>query len=1146
ESSLKAPRGQSGIVTIQQEQASNDKKGQHGPNCHGTMVSMFRVEKDLGEAQRDSDAQPRATEYHRKKEQDTSRASTACIVSNAVTGFDSSGSGTEEPLLPIFGKIRDFDLPTRGEQKIVRRVQSDDASTPKEALQEITSKALETQAAPINESPLPSIGHVGIRKHLQLWQERQESERDQMASPLGLHASKQEPTAASIATSVEDDNIGALISANGDSHQEDGETSEYSITEEGDTSHSGFLSCGDVVQFRTNTEPMLAVFIRSFEKQAQYYNMQGEWFHRSVSVKGFTAQGMFSREDIAPILPYLPNLEVAVEEVDKFKTVEKMIPRDISRSILDKLQAFHRATGELYRNNMERLDRAHALLATPYKIRMMTLPEIALELLQKRRTSQLTDIMLWTVHAALGNNPGFTPVARHHHRVLPMWRVAPLKQMQDYEQVRAWIREYLEGVVTQATIDDGAFEDGSKDPVADSNPLPAFIRKARRLIRTSRDHRKASLPCLIGPSSRQVRFEDTGGTAVVRISSLTAWKSTERAVIDFLDSWANTGHIQDIGSTLSLGPMLLRALGMYQGFELNKHTASLFLSEIAVQAPWEDRSVFDSMVRMPSPRDPTVQVLQEHAFDRRHEDELNDSMADLRKDWGGMPVYCIDKASSREIDDGFSLERIDGDESTFWVHIHIANPSAFVQPDSAMARYAATQLETLYLLDKVYPMISPDLSRKYFSLARDRPVLSISVKLTRDGHFLETKIRPGRVHNVKRLTEDQVEKALGFGRPDVNRNSRMLRVGHLPEQGSHPTASTPDTLSSLDISDLAKLGELGRARHRHRKNTMYLNREPFTSSLREATKNPHVYLQQGGLGPTFSTSFGRYIIGDPAISWEIHDADMTRSDQDSRLVSEIMIIAGEAVAQWCSVRNIPGIYGGTIQDKSSAVSPEEYRAAYIDTAPANDPLLSSHQRQYNRLLGHSVLRSSPLPHGLIAAQAYTKATSPLRRYQDMIMHWQLQAACRYEAEHGEDSLIGSTDDSYLPFSRAMLDAEMPRFQVGTRDINHVVARVKRHWITQLLARAFHFGEAELPPIIHVLVYSEETSVRPGEPGAVGGMKQLSGLGAQLLVNDVVKKAGGFKAGDWWETRLHEVNTYTNRCRVMPVRLLSRRPDLLGR
>ena len=884
---------------------------------------------------------------------------------------------------------------------------------------------------------------------------------------------------------------------------------------------------------------MLAVFIRSFQKQAQYYNMQGEWFHRSMSVTNFTTHGMFSREDIAPILPYLPNREVAAEEMDKFKTVEKMIPREITRSILDKLQVFHRATGELYRNNMERLDRAHALLAMPYRIRMMTLPEIALELLQKRRTSQLSDIMLWTVNAALGNNHGFSPVAKNQHRVLPMWRVAPLKQMQDYEQVRAWIREYLEGVVAQVTIDDGAFEDGSKDALAGSNPLPAFIQKARRLIRASRSHRKASPPCLIGPSSRQVRFEGTQGNAVVRISSLTAWKSTERAVIDFLDSWANTGDIPDLGSTFSLGPMLLRALDMYQGFELDAQTASLFLREIAVQVPWESRAVFNSMVRLPSPRDPTVQVLQERAFDSRHEDELDDSMADLRKDWGDMVVYCIDKASSREIDDGFSLERIEGDESTFWVHIHIANPSAFVQPNSAIARYAATQLETLYLFDKVFPMIRPDLSQKCFGLARDRPVLSISVRLTRDGDLLETKITPGRVHNVKRLTANQVEEELGFGRQNVGKSSRMLRVGHLPEQDS--PASTPDTLSSLDISDLAKLEELGKARYRRRNKSMHLLGEPFHGS-HDLAKSPYVYVQQGGLGPTFSTSFGRYIIGDPAISWEIYDAELTQSDQDFGLVSDIMIIAGEAVAQWCSVRKIPGIYVGTVQDKSCAMTPEEYKAAYIDTAPANDPMLFEHRWVYNRLLGQSVLRSTPLPHGLLGAQAYVKATSPLRRYQDMIMHWQIQAAFRYEAEHGKDSLIDSTDESYLPFSRAMLDAELPRLEVATRDIRRVTGKAKRHWIAQLLARAFHFGEAELPAMIDVFVVQESTSVRPGAPGAVGRMKQLSGLNAQLLLNDVVKKAGGFRAGDWWETRMHEVNTYNTQILVMPMRLLSRQAE----
>ena len=144
ESPLKAARSRWGTVAVQQERASNDKKDQDGPDRHEPMVSMFRVEKDLREGKRDLGAQHRATKSHDKREQDPSKGSTARVASNAVTSSNSSVSDTKEPLLPISRKIRDpgFDLPTRGKRNNSPRGQSDNGSTPNDAIQEVAGSPM--------------------------------------------------------------------------------------------------------------------------------------------------------------------------------------------------------------------------------------------------------------------------------------------------------------------------------------------------------------------------------------------------------------------------------------------------------------------------------------------------------------------------------------------------------------------------------------------------------------------------------------------------------------------------------------------------------------------------------------------------------------------------------------------------------------------------------------------------------------------------------------------------------------------------------------------------------------------------------------------------------------------------------------------
>ncbi|KAL8702128.1 MAG: hypothetical protein Q9201_004562 [Fulgogasparrea decipioides] len=892
---------------------------------------------------------------------------------------------------------------------------------------------------------------------------------------------------------------------------------------------------------------MPAIFIRQLGKQAQFYNMQGEWVHKSTMAASFAMSRMFSPREIAPILPYLPNKEIDSEACDKPQTVDSSVPREVTGAIIEKLRDFQRATAEVYRGHLERLDRAHSLVAHKSEARIITLQDIALILLQKQTADELTEVMLWTVHKVLSRNPGFRRQASHYHRFLPFWRVNSIKQIQDYEQVRTWLREYLEGVVLQATTSKDLqpinWRQGSLE---DSNPIPGFIQKAKRLIKSNRNHRDLVAPSTIGPRPRKFARDNSQDEAVIEIRTLTAFTSKERAIIEYLNTWCITSNMANCGSTWSLGPMLLRATGMYDGHELDDRTGSLLLKEMGVVAPWEDPSVCNSSVRLPSPHDPSTKQLQDSALDsvaalEQGSDGLEDSLAGLRKDWGNMTVFCIDSADAREIDDGVSLERIKGQDSTFWVHVHIANPSAFITPGGPVAQYAATLLQSIYLFDKVYPMLSPRLTRQHFSLAKDRPVLTMSAKISSDGEILEREILPGLIRNVKQLTPSQVGQALGFNQDSPKGISRVLKVGYHLDTSSYSHPHEP--LSSSDISSLRKLHELGLARRLKRnggspQHLVGANLQSYGDSV----PDPHVYIQQGGLGPTFSATFGRRIIGDPVISWEAREIDTayTSARDEEMLVADLMLLAGEVAAQWCSERNIPMPYRGTVLDPSRTITAEAYKAKTIDLlTKENESMLFIYQQAYTPLLGQSTLRSTPLPHGILGAPAYSKVTSPLRRYPDMLAHWQLQAALLHEARHGRGSLIGSTDHSYLPFSRAQLDAILPTIEYRERDGRRVMTKSKKHWICQLLARAFYFKEAELPELIDVFVHTQLGEKKVTGENGTGLMKQLSGMDADLVETEVSKKEGGFRLGDWWVARIVSVDTHAGRVKVAPVRLTSR-------
>lgn len=887
---------------------------------------------------------------------------------------------------------------------------------------------------------------------------------------------------------------------------------------------------------------MLAIFIRNVGNQAQFYNVQGKWFHRPMRKVYHVIPKMFSLEEIEPILPYLPTSEIDDHALDQFHNMDASIPRSIGAGLLKTLQAFHRASADVYREYSERIDRMHSLVAHEWQRREMSLQQLASIVLEKPDVGDLTEAMLYALHKVLFKDLRFKPQIMGKIRTYLIWNVNPLNQIRDYEKVRQWLREYQENVIVEATVSgsSSASKLQNKD-TAGLSPVARFIGKARKLIQKSRVHRKVTPYSSIGPRPRPETPESTDTDALITVSTLTTFDPEERLIIDYLKDWALAMNIPPLGSTWSLSSMLLRAVGMYEGHELNVATGSLLLRELGIIAPWENDSPYSPALRLPSARDPLATHLEEEASRSASmvvskDGHFDDTLEGLRKDWGTMNVYCIDSASAVEIDDGISVEEIDGQDSLFWIHIHIASPAAFIEPESAIANHAASLIETHYLPEKVYPMLNPKMTQRYFSLANDRPVLTLSARITVDGEIQSTKVTPGWVRKVRRITPDRIRQELGlstYARPQV---SHLLTVGQpvVSKKLNHQIVEeTP--MSPSEISELRLLRQLGLARRlkRRRSKKTFTPQVPF----------PHVYTQPNGMMPTFSNSCGRQFIGDPTISWEAREYSLTDEppeDEADNFVADFMIIAGEIAARWCGQRNIPIPYRGTHRNPSLATTAAAYEAQVLKPVVEEMGYIPlPYRKNHHLLVGTTALQSSPFPHALMETDAYTKATSPLRRYPDMLVHWQMQAALRHESQHGEGSLIGSTDDSYLPFSRAAMDALLPIITMRERSHAVAVSWSSNHWIMQLLHRAFEYKQAPLPAVFDVLVTTEKGLPTRGGEWTTVAIKQLSGLSANILENDISKRAGGFRLGDWWQTRIEAVPTFRGRLTMVPIRLTQR-------
>ncbi|MCJ1379160.1 hypothetical protein MMC17_002260 [Xylographa soralifera] len=915
--------------------------------------------------------------------------------------------------------------------------------------------------------------------------------------------------------------------------------------------HDAFLEPGDMVELSAHGRVVLAVYIRTLGRQAQFYTSEGEWCHRYLRNIWWAHRHFVVASEVAPILPYLPSTEIPMEELNELHFLGIEVPRDAGAKLVDKMKKFLRASNEIYRVHADRLDHVYNIVADERHLKYLTLTQIASQVLRISDVSKILQPELFATHrACLQADAGFG-VESTNHWANGEYEIMSKREMTVLRQVRDWLREHQEQVTKRVepnvrqTASDLPPNAGVYKAGEGAQIIAEFVKKARQIVTNSRQFRPFTDSGGIGPSRIQLQpqksiFSSTNGSALKHVV-LGSFTETESVILRFLEIWTARRCLRARSQLSAMGPMLLRAIGLYDGFNLDQRTGFTFLQEMGVFAPWENRVAFNTRLALPGYHfDILTDELQANAMESVKDWIPQDSMKHLRKDWGNLEVFCIDNVAAQEIDDGISLEKIEGDDSKFWIHVHVANPTAFFSPEHPMSKYAVQLTETLYLPEKLYPMLNQKITQNYFSLGKDRPALTFSAKINTNGEILESKITPSTIHNVKHFSAETIAQELAPENTKFAPINRLV-VGHNPvplttlKQNKYKHMST--SLDDSQKQTLKTLKELGAARQRQRQINGAVN---ISFQFMDA----YVYCME--LTQPFRKTIRR-IDGDPTILVAAGEFNSAPSAQDQdlssgdSLVSSIMLLTCEIAALWTSSRGIPVIYRGT-RENPDLPSPFEYKRLVLDPMVGPNgipPFLKT--IEYMTLVGSAYSSVAPVRHQIIGTDAYTKVTSPLRRYGDMIAHWQIEAALRHEAETGK-SLVGTTDHSYLPFSLDQVATLLPHISKRESHISHAKRNAQLHWVMQAMFRAFYFKEAKLPETFEVYIWAVDTA----------DFEQMQGITKQLRLDVLVKEnktsraQRGLERGDWWEAKIGEVDLYKRRITMTPLRLISRaEPEVLA-
>ena len=319
-----------------------------------------------------------------------------------------------------------------------------------------------------------------------------------------------------------------------------------------------------------------------------------------------------------------------------------------------------------------------------------------------------------------------------------------------------------------------------------------------------------------------------------------------------------------------------------------------------------------------------------------------------RKDLRDWLMVTIDGEDAKDLDDAVSLQTIDGN---YVLGVHIADVTNYVQENSALDREAFERGTSVYLADRVIPMLPHKLSNGICSLnaGEDRLALSCIMTFDQAGEMIDHEIVETVIHVDKRMSYNGVAKILD---------------GNTEETG------TDQEIVSMLLS-MKKLSDILRERRGRR------------GSIDFDFPETKVILDENGK-PVDIRPYER--------------------NGATKIIEDFMLMANETVAEEYYWRELPFIYRThEVPDEDkirklstfinnfgyhihvrNEVRPKEIQKLLdkVDGTP-EEALIS---RLTLRSMKQARYTTENTGHFGLAAKYYTHFTSPIRRYPDLQIH----------------------------------------------------------------------------------------------------------------------------------------------------------------
>jgi ribonuclease R len=146
--------------------------------------------------------------------------------------------------------------------------------------------------------------------------------------------------------------------------------------------------------------------------------------------------------------------------------------------------------------------------------------------------------------------------------------------------------------------------------------------------------------------------------------------------------------------------------------------------------------------------------------------EIPPEEIERRKDLRDKKVFTIDPEDAKDFDDAIHIER--RENGSYEVGVHIADPSHYVKPGSALDAEALERATSVYLVDRTIPMLPEKLSNEVCSLrpGQDKLAFSLVMQVDPHGDVTSYEMAESVIHSQERLTYEEAQDYIDGGFPD--------------------------------------------------------------------------------------------------------------------------------------------------------------------------------------------------------------------------------------------------------------------------------------------------------------------------------------------------------------------------------------------